>query len=243
MPNDPHTHQKKNNEKRSFYIALSVCLLAAVAAAWSTYASVMDYVRSSQPTIAGTSSLPAAVSTPKPVSSAPAEESSVPALSSAEEEEESSSDVPTATESEEAVEAAAYTVSTHFTPPAMGEILSHYSGDTLVYNRTMRDWRTHPGCDIACEEGESILACANGEVTRTYTDALWGNVVEVEHGEYTLRYCGVGEEFMVSAGDVVRQGQVIALVTAVPCEAAQPLHVHLEAEKNGQAIDPAALFE
>ena len=238
MPNDPNTRPKKNNEKRSFYIALSVCLLAAVAAAWSTYASVMDYVKTNQPALAGESSVPAVVSTPKPVSSAP-QESSLPAPSSSEAE---SSEIPTAVESEEAVPAAAYSVSTHFVPPAMGEILSHYSGDNLVYNQTMRDWRTHPGCDIACEEGESILACANGQVTRTYTDPLWGNVVEVEHGEYTLRYCGVGEEFMVSAGDVVRQGQVIALITAVPCEAAQPLHVHLEAEKNGQAIDPAGLF-
>ena len=237
MPNDPNTRQKKNNEKRSFYIALSVCLLAAVAAAWSTYAGVMDYVKTNRPASAGVSSLSSAVSK-QPVSSAQ-EESSVPELSSAEE---VSSEMPAAAESSAAVEAAAYTASADLLPPVMGEIISAYSGDTLVYNRTMRDWRTHPGCDFACAEGESILACANGQVTRTYADPLWGNVVEVEHGDYTLRYCGVGEEFMVSAGDVVRQGQAIALVTAVPCEATEALHLHLEAEKNGEAVDPAGLF-
>ena len=242
MPNDPNTRSKKNNEKRSFYIALSVCLLAAAAAAWSTYAGILDYVRSSQPVFS-------ASSVASVVSEAPSSQprtSSLPSVSSAassEEEPETSTAAPTTAETEDdAVPAAAYSVSTHFLPPVTGKVQFPYSGDTLVYNRTMRDWRTHPGCDFACEEGESVLACANGQVIRTYTDTLWGNVVEVEHGDYTLRYCGVGEHFMVNEGDVLRQGQVSGLAAAVPCEAVEELHIHLEAFCGGEAVDPAGLF-
>ena len=55
MPNDLHTRPKKNNEKRNFYIALSVCLLAAAAAAFSTYISVMDHVQTNRAVLAGES--------------------------------------------------------------------------------------------------------------------------------------------------------------------------------------------
>ena len=234
MPNDPNNIPKKTNEKRSFYIALSVCLLAAVAAAWSTYAGVMDYVKSSRP---------AAVSSTVTVQSADVSSKKPESTPAPSKQEEASPAVSAAAEvSEDAVPAAAYTASNTFLPPVAGEVIASYSGDALVYNKTMRDWRTHPGSDFACSDGEEILACANGIVTRTYTDALWGNVVEVEHGEYTLRYCGVGENFAVGVGDVLQQGQVLGHATAVPCEALLAVHVHVEATCGGEKIDPASLF-
>ena len=239
MSTDPNSRPKKNNEKRNFYIALSVCLLAAAAAAWSTYASVMDYVKTNRTQPAAVSSLISGEETVSSAAPSSGEEGAAPPVSSAEEAPGSSA--PAAVESEEAVEAAAYTESDRFLSPG-GEVLAAYSGNVLVYNETMRDWRTHPGCDVACNENGDVLACANGVVVQTYTDALWGNVIEVEHGSYTLRYCGVGENFMVKAGDVLRQGQVIASATAVPCEATQERHIHLEAEKDGVPVDPAALF-
>ncbi|MBR4889202.1 MAG: M23 family metallopeptidase [Clostridia bacterium] len=245
MPNDLHTRPKKNNEKRNFYIALSVCLLAAAAAAFSTYISVMDYVQTNRAVLAGESAVSSAVSASgRPVSSLPEEpkpQSREP-VSSANEAESSVPDLPTAAEASEEAEPVAYLVSSHFLPPVLGKTQLPYSGDTLVYNETMRDWRTHPGCDIACEEGESVTACANGRVKQIYTHPHWGNVVEVEHGDYTLRYCGVSEDVLVQTGEIVRQGQVLALVTAVPCEATYAPHLHLEAECGGEPVDPMELF-
>lgn len=238
MQTDPHisrTDKKRKNEKRNFYIALSVCLLAAAAAAFSTFASVMDYLENSKETMAAVSS---AVSTPStPVTPERKESSSSEAP--AQDEEAAVSDEP---EEEPAAEAAAYLKSETFIAPCSGEITRPYSGDVLVFSETMRDWRTHPGSDVGCEAGEGVLACANGLVLETLTDPLWGNCLVVEHGDVILRYCGVGENFVVSAGDIVKQGQIIGTASAVPCEAADGGHIHMEAERDGEPVDFAELL-
>lgn len=234
-PNTPRTDKKRQNEKRNFYIALSVCLLAAAAAAFSTFASVMDYLKTSEETLAQTDTSSAYSAPSAPVSSVP--ESSSDDTSTQDEE-----TAATPSEEESTVEAAAYLKSDTFLPPCSGEITQPYSGDVLVYNETMRDWRTHPGCDISCESGEGVLACANGLVLETLTDPIWGNCIVIEHGNVILYYYGVGENFAVSEGDIVKQGEVIGTVSAVPCEAAKEAHLHMEAEQDGEAIDFAELL-
>lgn len=39
------------------------------------------------------------------------------------------------------------------TQPVSGRVLNGYSGDELVYNKTLGDWRTHNGIDYACAKG------------------------------------------------------------------------------------------
>ncbi len=39
------------------------------------------------------------------------------------------------------------------TQPFSGRVLNAYSGDELVYSKTLGDWRTHNGVDYACAEG------------------------------------------------------------------------------------------
>ena len=36
------------------------------------------------------------------------------------------------------------------TQPFSGRVLNAYSGDELVYSKTLGDWRTHNGVDYAC---------------------------------------------------------------------------------------------
>lgn len=242
MQTDPHiprTDKKRKNEKRNFYIALSVCLLAAAAAAFSTFASVIDYLKNSEETMAnaGVSSV---ISTPStPVSP----ERKDPSSSETSSQDEEAANASVDSEDESTVEAAVYLESETFTPPCSGEITQPYSGDVLVFSETMGDWRTHPGCDIGCESGEGVLACANGLVLETLTDPIWGNCIVVEHGDVVLRYCGVGENFAVSEGDIVKQGEVIGTASAVPCEAADGGHIHMEAEQDGEPVDFAELLD
>ena len=93
------------------------------------------------------------------------------------------------------------------------------------------------------ESEAPVLACANGQVKETYTDSMLGNVVLVEHGPYQFYYCGVGENFLVNPGDVVTMGQQLGVVTAVPFEAAEEPHLHLEVRRDGVALDPQAVLE
>ena len=128
-------------------------------------------------------------------------------------------------------------------PLSSGEIPLAYSAGAPVYSQTMKDWRIHVGADVKAEAGEQVLSCGNGQVKRAYTDRMLGNVVEIEHGDYEFYYCGLGENFLVKEGDIVTKGQAIGTVTAVPFEAADEPHLHLEVRRDGIAIDPETILK
>lgn len=130
-----------------------------------------------------------------------------------------------------------------FKLPVAGRIVSPYSGDELVYNQTMADWRTHNGVDIAADAGTAVTAAMAGEVTYVGEDGSWGQVVEIVSGELTLRYCGLAENPAVEVGDQVAQGQQLGTLGEVPAELADAPHLHLEASRDGAQFDPAELIE
>ena len=50
-------------------------------------------------------------------------------------------------------------------PVQGGQVLRGFSGDTLIQDETMGDWRVHSGVDIACEDGGQVTAIGDGTVT------------------------------------------------------------------------------
>ena len=137
-----------------------------------------------------------------------------------------------------------YEISAKFIwPVASRQVSQAYSAGAPVYSQTMKDWRIHTGTDLSAQAGEEVLACANGQVLETATDPLLGNLVTIEHGDFVFSYCGLGEDFAVSPGDTVTQGQVIGAITAVPQESAESPHLHLEVRRDQVCLDPQSLLE
>ena len=66
------------------------------------------------------------------------------------------------------------------TQPFSGRVLNAYSGDELVYSKTLGDWRTHNGIDYAAAKGEKVSAPAAGKVTLAGADGSWGPTVAIE---------------------------------------------------------------
>lgn len=125
--------------------------------------------------------------------------------------------------------------------PGFGKILNGYSGDELVYNKTLGDWRTHNGVDYACAEGSAVSAPCSGKVTETGTDGRWSSVVTLEDASGRLwRVCGVNSP-AVKPGDTVTAGQKLGTVGTISCECAEEAHIHLEVLQNGQYLDPAKI--
>ena len=127
------------------------------------------------------------------------------------------------------------------TQPVSGRVLNSYSGDELVYSKTLGDWRTHNGVDYACAEGSEVSAPCSGKVTETGTDGRWSSVVTLEDASGRLwRVCGVNSP-AVKPGDTVTAGQKLGTVGTISCECAEEAHIHLEVLQNGQYLDPAKI--
>ena len=95
------------------------------------------------------------------------------------------------------------------TQPVSGRVLNSYSGDELVYSKTLGDWRTHNGVDYACAQDAQVCAPAAGKVTAVDTDSRWGSVVCIEDSAGHLwRVCGTADP-TVQTGDEVSVGQKV----------------------------------
>ncbi len=128
------------------------------------------------------------------------------------------------------------------TQPVSGRILNGYSGDELVYNKTLGDWRTHNGIDYACEKGSTVCAPAAGKVVTAGSDGNWGQVVEIkDSADRIWRLCGISDA-KVKPGDTVDVGDTLGKVGSVSCECAEESHVHLEVKQDEKYLDPAKLM-
>ena len=117
-----------------------------------------------------------------------------------------------------------------------------YSGDKLVENRTLKEWRTHNGIDLQAQNGDMVKAACDGKVTAITFDPLWGTTVEVQSNEHTLTYCGLSEELNIKLNDHIKLGDNIGTIGEIPCEAAEGLHLHFTVQHNNEYIDPFSLL-
>lgn len=127
-----------------------------------------------------------------------------------------------------------------FTWPVKGEILRRWAVESLNYDRTMGDWRTHDGIDIAAPAGTQVMAPAGGTVSDLYTDDLMGTTVVILHADGIMSTCSnLAVVPTVEIGDPVRTGDVIGSVgTTAISESAEASHLHLSMTKDGVSVDP-----
>lgn len=124
--------------------------------------------------------------------------------------------------------------------PVVGKILSEHSLDTLVYNITMADWRTHDGVDIAAEKGTTVLAVSSGTIASVYDDDLYGTTVIIDHGNGLKSiYSNLAALPTVKAGDSISVGEVIGSIgnTAIG-EINEESHLHLAMSYNDVSVNP-----
>lgn len=124
--------------------------------------------------------------------------------------------------------------------PLKGEVLAAFSVDDLIYSKTMDDWRTHDGVDIAAAIGTTVMSASAGTVAAVFNDSMMGTTVVVEHaGGYETTYANLQPVPPVKAGDAVSAGQIIGAVgTTAGAESAQSPHLHFTVTKNGELVNP-----
>ena len=127
--------------------------------------------------------------------------------------------------------------------PLQGSLLTEYSADTPIYDKTMNDWRTHTGVDIAANAGTPVKACADGTVLDVKTDDQLGQEVIVQHGGgITSVYANLTaftDKPTVKKGQKVEAGDVIGSVgSTAQAEIGLVPHLHFAMMKDGKYVDP-----
>ena len=96
----------------------------------------------------------------------------------------------------------------------------------------------HPGIDIANDYGTPIVATADGVVTTAgWNSGGYGNMVDIDHGNGIMTRYGHAQQVIVSAGQRVQKGQVIAYMGSTGFSTGP--HVHYEVRINGNPVNPA----
>lgn len=97
----------------------------------------------------------------------------------------------------------------------------------------------HPGIDIANDMGTPIVATADGLIIYAGWNAGgYGNMVDIDHGNGLMTRYGHASQVLVSAGQYVKRGQVIALMGSTGFSTGP--HVHYEVHVNGKQVNPVS---
>jgi murein DD-endopeptidase MepM/ murein hydrolase activator NlpD len=96
--------------------------------------------------------------------------------------------------------------------------------------------RIHTGVDMHAAQGEPIHAAAAGVVAFAGVKGGYGNAVIIDHGGQFATLYGHSSKLLVSTGQKVSAGQVIALVGATG-QATGP-HLHFEVRILGVPVNP-----
>ncbi len=114
--------------------------------------------------------------------------------------------------------------------PTKGKLLSSDKRNSVLSN----------SIKIAGRRGQSIMATAAGKVVYSGNGLVgYGNLIIVKHNKNFLSAYAHNQKMLVREGEMVRQGQKIALMGSTRDD-----HVllHFEIRKNGKPVDPLGLL-
>jgi len=94
----------------------------------------------------------------------------------------------------------------------------------------------HGGIDLAASRGTEITSLRAGEVVFSGWKGGYGNTVVVRHDDGLESVYGHAAKALVSVGDTVQAGEVIAEVGSTGRSTGP--HLHLEMRRHGKAINP-----
>lgn len=215
-------------KRNGLYIAVSALVIAGTIASVSAITALLDVGGRQSP-------LPDSLVSAEPTTPQPVEETVIPEPEPEKEPE------PEARETVEYLETQPL-MPVHIRPVS-GELVQPFSGEELVYNETLGEWRTHNGADYAAKDGEEVLAVFSGEVLRAENDAQLGNTVELKlDSGYTVRIAGL-KDIAVKAGERLSQGDVIGTAgNSSLIESSAGTQIHFELMSGDKLLDPETLF-
>ena len=96
--------------------------------------------------------------------------------------------------------------------------------------------RFHSGIDIPAPTGTNIIAAGSGTVAFAGTQGGYGRTVILDHGGGIMTLYAHNSQLLVSEGQQVTQGTVIAKAGSTGMSTGP--HLHFEVRENGKYVDP-----
>lgn len=237
--NSSHFKNKKGNATKGFYIALSICIAAIGATAFTTYDTFTHHgkkktlkspeTQSSQSSQQQTNNDVHGITITENKSFDDNVQSHFDPIQKSSLEDDQDNEVEVDAREENAL----------IVYPCSKEVIKEYSGENPVFSKTMNDWRIHSGVDLKASQGDKVVAITNGTVSDIFEDPLLGKTIVIDHSNGIVAfYSGLGETSMVNKNDKVESGQEIGSINDIPSETLDGYHLHLAMKKDGKSINP-----
>ena len=122
--------------------------------------------------------------------------------------------------------------------PSLWPTESTYIGSDfgMRWHPILKVLKEHTGLDLGGAYGDDIYASGAGTVTFAGWNGGYGYLIRIDHGDGIETYYGHCSKMLVSVGDTVEKGQVIATVGSTGVSTGP--HLHFEIRIDGVAIDP-----
>jgi murein DD-endopeptidase MepM/ murein hydrolase activator NlpD len=126
-----------------------------------------------------------------------------------------------AKKSDSSTEASSKSVVVNLAMPVEGDVTKDFDKENLKESKTMQQWETHEGIDIAADLGTEVKAAQNGKIVDVFKDDTilqnlksgFGVTVVIDHGNgIRTMYSNLADDLKVKKGDAVKKGQTIGVV-------------------------------
>lgn len=216
--------KKKLLEKDGFYLALFVCVcLVAIGGVWFTKNNV-DNLALNQGF----------------VNKADKNNDELHLI-----EKENNDAVPTTTESDENLEKAKEKKNESKLSYLGTEISREYSEKDPSYSKTLDVWEIHKGIDVTSKQGSQVKSLLDGQVVSIFEDDSHGVSVKVKsENNIIVVYSNLDKSTKVKKDQKIKSGEVLGIVgNTTSVESEDGVHVHVEAFKGKEYIDPMTLIK
>ena len=125
------------------------------------------------------------------------------------------------------------------------EVVREYSVKEPSYSKTLNLWEIHKGLDVSSTKGQDVKALLAGKIVDVFKDDEYGMSVKVKSdNDVTVVYSNLNEKISVKKDQSIKEGQSLGTVGETSTvESEDGSHVHIEAFKGKEPMDPMSLIK